>query len=65
MDVCEYIYKKYHYEFDSINEVYDIKDYINKLYEEGGKLKVLSEFFLPSATKEYKEDFMKLIREEK
>lgn len=63
MSACEYIYKKYHYEFDSINEVYDIRDYMNKLYKEGGKNKILSEFFLPSATLEYIQDYMKLVEE--
>lgn len=59
--VCSYIFSKYKEEFDSINEVYDLCDYINKLYDEGGMTKVDKEFFLPGATKEYKKDFKKLI----
>lgn len=61
MDYCMYIYKKYQDEFDTINEVYDIRDYMSYIYEQGGKEKLLKDFFLPSATQEYIEDFMKLL----
>lgn len=61
MDYCEYIYKKYRDEFDTISEVYDIRDYMKYLFEQGGKEKLLNEFFLPSAKQEYIEDFMKLL----
>jgi uncharacterized protein YihD (DUF1040 family) len=61
-NVCSYIFLKYKDEFDSINEVYDIRDYLNYLYEQGGMAKVERDFFLPGATKEYKNDFKKLIR---
>lgn len=65
MKYCEYIYKKYRDEFDTINEVYDIRDYLQFLYDDGGMEKVLKDFFLPSASKEYIEDFTKLIRKDK
>lgn len=57
---CRYIFNKYRDEFDTINEVRDISDYLNRLYDEGGMEKV-EEFFLPSATEEYKKDFKSLI----
>lgn len=60
-DKCEYIFNKYRDEFDTINEVRDLSDYINKLYSEGGMEKVDDEFFLPSTTEEYKNDFKSLI----
>lgn len=61
LDIQKYIFNKYRDEFDLINEVYDLTDYINRLFSEGGMQKVDEEFFLPSATPEYKKDFKKLI----
>lgn len=64
-DKCIYLYRKYNDEFDSVNEVRDLSDYINRLYDEGGMEKVDSEFFLPAASKEYKDDFKSLISKKK
>ena len=64
MDACKYIYNKYRDEFDTINEVYDIRDYMSVLYEKGGLKKVLNEFFLPGASKKYIKDYLKLINKE-
>lgn len=60
-DIRKYIFNKYREEFDTINEVWDIQDYINNLYQSGGMEKVENEFFFPHTPKEYKEDFKKLI----
>lgn len=62
---CRYIFYKYRDEFDTINEVRDLSDYINRLYDEGGMEKVDDEFFLPSASEEYKKDFKSLISDSK
>ena len=61
----QYIFNKYRDEFDTINEVYDIRDYLQYLYDDGGIEKVMNDFFLPSASEEYKQDFIKLIRKDK
>lgn len=57
---CNYIFNKYRTEFDTINEVYDIADYLNGLYEQGG-ISAVNDWFLPSATNQYKKDFKSLI----
>ena len=61
---CRYIFNKYRDEFDTINEVRDISDYLNKLYDEGG-MEAVNGWFLPSASDEYKKDFKSLINENK
>lgn len=61
---CRYIFNKYRDEFDTINEVRDISDYLNRLYDEGG-MEAVDEWFLPAATDEYKKDFKSLISKNK
>ena len=61
---CRYIFNKYRDEFDTINEVRDISDYLNKLYDEGG-MSAVDAWFLSGATAEYKKDFKSLINDNK
>lgn len=59
-DKCKYIFNKYRTEFDTINEVRDISDYLNKLYIEGG-MSAVDDWFLSGASAEYRKDFKSLI----
>jgi len=59
-DKCKEIFNKYRDEFDTINDVRDIADYLNKLYSEEG-IQAVNDWFLSSATEEYKKDLKSLI----
>lgn len=59
-DKCKEIFNKYRDEFDTVNDVRDIADYLNKLYSEEG-IQAVNDWFLSSATEEYKKDLKSLI----